>query len=89
MFGVAIASESKMRAEAAGLVGDNLSAEATLISHNCTTGGIEIKPSPFVYVVDLWEKVVQLLEANVDPQFVNIYSASVQCTYVCTHTHVG
>lgn len=76
-----------MRAEAAGLVGDNLSAEAAPISHNCTTGGIEIRPSPFVYVVDLWEKVVQLLEANADPQFVNIFSASVQCTYVCVYAY--
>ena len=45
---MAIASEGKMRVEAAGLVGDNLASEAAPISHTGSGGGIEIRPSPFL-----------------------------------------
>ena len=63
-FGVALASEAKMRTEATQLLGENLTAEAAPITHSISSGGVEIKPSAFVYDPALWKKVMQMLEAN-------------------------
>ena len=61
-FGVALAS---VRAEATELLGgDNLVAEAAPLTHTLSSGGVEIRPSAFVYVPELWEKTVQMIEAN-------------------------
>ena len=64
-FGVALASEAKMRAEATELLGGgHLVAEAAPLTHTLSGGGVEIRPSAFVYVPELWEKIVQMMEAN-------------------------
>ena len=64
-FGVTLASEAKTRAEATELLGgENLVAEAAPLTHTLSSGGVEIRPSAFVYVPELWEKIVQMIEAN-------------------------
>ena len=64
-FGVALASEAKMRAEATELLGgENLVAEAAPLTHTLSSGVVVFRPSAFVYVPELWEKIVQMIEAN-------------------------
>ena len=68
MWGVGIASERKMRVEAAQLVGDNLSAELTPFSFPHKDGGEEIKNAPFAHIPNLWRKVKDLLDQSCDEQ---------------------
>ena len=61
---MSFASEGKMRAEARGQVGhDNLVGETALFSF-LESGGVQIKPAPFVYVPHLWDKIQAALEMN-------------------------
>lgn len=53
-WGVGIASEKKMRVEAAELVGDNLCAELAPFSFSHQDGGHLIKEAPFAFIPDLW-----------------------------------
>ena len=66
MWGVAIASENRMRKEATDLVGDNLEAELAPMSFTHKDGGETIKDAPIAYIPVLWEKVKDLLDQNSD-----------------------
>ena len=68
MWGVGLASEKKMRAEAAELVGDNLSAELTPFSFSHKDGGEVIQIAPYAFVPELWRKVKDLLDQNSDEE---------------------
>ena len=58
---MSFASEEKMRAEARGQVGgDHLVGEAAPFR----SGGVQIKPAPFVFVPHLWDKIQAALEMN-------------------------
>jgi len=70
-WGVVIASEGKMRAEAGRLIGDNLAAEIAPFSFSSKESGIEIKPAPFVFVPHLWNKVLWMLEENGENGYTN------------------
>ena len=67
-WGVGIASEKKMRAEATELVGDNLSAELAPFSFPHKDGGEIIQTAPYAYIPNLWDKVKDLLDQNSDEQ---------------------
>ena len=61
---VSFAWEGKMRAEAGRQLGnDNLIGEAAPFSFTAY-GGMEIKPSPFVYTPCVWDKIQTALELN-------------------------
>ena len=79
-FGVALASEAKMRAEATELLGseNQLVAEAAPLTHTLSGAGVEIKPSAFVYVPQLWGKIVQMIEANAGYRVIHTQE---YCTY--------
>ena len=60
-----MASESKMRREASSLIGENIVAEIAPFSPAPSVkDGSEIRPSPFVYVPRLWEKIQSILELS-------------------------
>ena len=64
-----IASEKKMRQEAAHLLGpgDNHRTEWTPFSFPMKdSSGEEIKNAPMSYILDLWEKIEEMLNANDD-----------------------
>ena len=61
-WGVAVASEGKMRREAAEIVGDNIAAEVAPFT--APRDNTVLQPAPFVYVPHLWEKVQSVLEQN-------------------------
>lgn len=65
-WGVGIASEGKMRKEAAELIGDNLEAELVPFTHKHKDGGYIFKSAPFACTPNLWDKVSSLLEQNSD-----------------------
>ena len=65
-WGVGIASEKRMRKEAAALVGDNLAAELVPFSFPHKDGGEVIHNAPYAYIPNLWEKIEDLLEQNSD-----------------------
>lgn len=67
-WGVGIASEKKMRVEAAELVGDNLCAELAPFSFSHQDGGHLIKEAPFAFIPDLWRKIKDMLDQNSDDQ---------------------
>ena len=46
------------------IVGDNLKGEMALFSFPLPSGGKELRGAPLVYISDLVEKVVDLLEEN-------------------------
>ena len=64
VWGVSIASERQMRDEAKELIGDHLVGEGAPFSFTVKEGGEEIRPSPYVYVTSLWEKVKSMLDQN-------------------------
>ena len=66
LWGIAFASEKKMRKEAAELVGDNLEAELVPMSFSHKDGGEVIKDAPIADIPSLWEKVEGLLEQSSD-----------------------
>jgi len=68
MFGIGLASEKKMRSEAAELVGDNLCAEKAPFSFSHQDGGEYIKDAAFAYIPHLWEKIQDLMNQNSDDQ---------------------
>ena len=63
MWGVAVASEGKMRSEAGKILGENMAAELAPFS-SATKDSTEIRPAPFVYVPNLWDKIQSVLEQN-------------------------
>lgn len=73
MWGVAMASEKKMRVEASELVGDNLCAELAPFSYPYQDGGEIIRDAPYAYIPNLWEKVKDLLDQNSDDQRGYVY----------------
>lgn len=68
MWGIGIASEKKMRVEAAELVGDNLCAELAPFSFPHQDGGEVIRSAPCAYIPDLWRKIKDMLDQNSDDQ---------------------
>lgn len=46
------------------IVGDNLKGEMALFSFPATSGGEELRGAPLVFIPDLVQKVVELLEEN-------------------------
>ena len=56
MWGVSIATENKMRGEAAALVGDNVHAELVPFSFTHKDGGEEIKQAAMAYIQDLLDQ---------------------------------
>ena len=53
-----------MRHISSQIVGDNLKGEIAPFSFPIPSGGKEIKGAPLVYIPQLVDKVVQLLEGN-------------------------
>ena len=74
MWGVATASEKKMRAEAKELLGENLKAELVPLTFKHRDGGEVIKEAAMAYVPDLWLKISNLLDQNSDQskRYINI-----------------
>ena len=66
MWGIAMASEKRMRKEATQLVGDNLEAELAPMSFSQKDGGEMIRDAPIAYIPVLWDKVKDLLDQNSD-----------------------
>ena len=62
--GVSLSSEKKQRKVANEQVGDNLKAETAPFSFNLTSGGEELRAAAHVFIPNLVQKVVQLLEQN-------------------------
>ena len=62
-WGIQLASEKQLRRVSKDLLGDNLEAEEAPFSFP-TSGGVDIRPAPLVYVPDLVGKIVQMLEHN-------------------------
>lgn len=68
-WGVAIASERRMRAEAQSLVdGSNLTAEVAPFSFTQKEGGEEIRAAPIAYVPNLWQRIEDLFNQNDDEE---------------------
>ena len=74
MWGISIASEGKMRAQAAEIVGDNLSAELVPFSFPHKDGGEFISDAPCAYVPQLWAKIHDLLEQSSGYEVKKIYT---------------
>ena len=62
--GICLAGEERMCHISSQIVGDNLKGEIAPFSFPIPSGGEEIKGAPLVYVPQLVDKVVQLLEGN-------------------------
>eukprot|EP00731_Ephydatia_muelleri_P003359 Em0001g3359a len=62
--GVSISCEEKMRQIARGLLGENLQGEVTPLSFCLSSGGEEIRGAPLVFMPDLNQKVIQMLDDN-------------------------
>eukprot|EP00731_Ephydatia_muelleri_P011996 Em0006g890a len=62
--GICLAGEERMRHISSQIVGDNLKGEIAPFSFPIPSGGEEIKGAPLVYIPQLVDKVVQLLEGN-------------------------
>ncbi|KAL5481525.1 hypothetical protein EMCRGX_G021706 [Ephydatia muelleri] len=62
--GVSLAGEQRMRNICRQIVGDNLKGEMALFSFPHPSGGEELRGAPLVYIPDLVQKVVDLLEEN-------------------------
>lgn len=61
-----LAGEKKQQVLAGSLLGDNLEAEATPMSFSLNGGREEVRATPFAYVPNLTDKVVQMLEQNIN-----------------------
>lgn len=87
MWGVGIASEKKMRHEAAEIVGTNLEAELVPLSFAHKDGGEVIKEAPIAYIPHLWEKVKDLLDQNSDDSkgyaYIQTSCMKITCTVHC------
>ena len=77
MWGVAVASEGKMRSEAGKIVGENIAAELAPLS-SATKDSTEIRPAPFVYIPNLWNKIQSVLEQK---------SKSTRYFHTCAQCH--
>ena len=64
MWGVSIASEGNMRKRAKHIVGENLAAEYVPMTFSLKEGGEEVKPAPYSYIPDLWEKIETTIYEN-------------------------
>ncbi|KAL5517069.1 hypothetical protein EMCRGX_G002537 [Ephydatia muelleri] len=62
--GVSISCEEKMRQIARGLLGENLQGEVAPLSFCLSSGGEEIRGAPLVFMPDLNQKVIQMLDDN-------------------------
>ena len=62
-WGIQIASESKVRGRSEELVVNNIEGEEAPFCFPSATG-VNIRPAPLVYVGDLIEKIIQLLNQN-------------------------
>ena len=62
--GVSLSSERKQRQIAQKQVGDNLEAETAPFSFTLASGGEELRAAAHVFIPNLVQKVVQLLEEN-------------------------
>ena len=81
-WGVAVASEGKMRREAATIVGDNTAAEVAPFTPSSRDNTV-VKPAPFVYVPRLWEKIQSVLEQNIrSVNTILVYIHVYTCTYM-------
>eukprot|EP00731_Ephydatia_muelleri_P023365 Em0015g948a len=60
--GVSISCEEKMRQIARGLLGENLQGEVAPPSFCLSSGGEEIRGAPLVFMPDLNQKVIQMLD---------------------------
>ena len=60
-----IASEKTMRVWTKEIVGDEVHAERVPLTFKPKDGtGEEVKLTPFGYVIDLWAKIVKILDEN-------------------------
>ncbi len=59
-----LASEKKQRVLAKGLLGDNLEAETAPMTFSLKPAGEEIRAVPLVFVPNLQDKVLSLLDQN-------------------------
>ena len=62
--GVCIGNEEKMRQIAKGIIRDNLKAEVAPFSFPLASGGEELRGAVLVYIPNLVDKVIQLLDDN-------------------------
>lgn len=62
--GVSIACEEKMRQIARGITGENLKGEISPFTFPLSSGGEEIRGAPHIFMPNLNDKVIQLLEEN-------------------------
>ena len=62
--GISLSSERKQRKLAKEQVGDNLEAETAPFSFSLASGGEELRVAAHVFIPNLVQKVVQLLEQN-------------------------
>eukprot|EP00731_Ephydatia_muelleri_P021939 Em0014g530a len=62
--GVSIACEENMRTVASGMIGDNLHGEMVLFSFNLASDGEELRAAPLVYMPDLNQQILKMLEEN-------------------------
>lgn len=62
--GVSIACEEKMRQIAREIIGDNLKGEVSPFSFPLKSGGEEIRGAPHIFMPNLNNKIIQLLEQN-------------------------
>eukprot|EP00731_Ephydatia_muelleri_P002959 Em0001g2959a len=62
--GVSISCEEKMRQIARGLLGENLQGEVAPLSFCLSSGGEAIRGAPLVFMPDLNQKVIQMLDDN-------------------------
>ena len=62
--GVAISCEESMRDIAREVIGDNLNGEMALFSFPAYDGGEEVRAAPHVFIPNLNQKIIQLLEEN-------------------------
>ena len=61
---VSMGSMRLMRKATKELLGTNLTSEAAPFTFSLKSGGLEIRAAPYVYIPNLTEKIVQLLEKN-------------------------
>ena len=62
-MGIQLASEKQLWRVSKELLSDNFEAEEAQFSFP-TSGGVDIRPAPLVYVPDLVGNIVQMLEHN-------------------------
>ena len=62
--GISIACEEQMRQIAREEVGDNLCGEIAPFTFTSSSGAIELKGAPHIYMPNIIQKITQLLEEN-------------------------